>query len=337
MISLLLHLLALLATVDAPPSLATPAPTTDAEHYLDAIVDKSADPRVDFFQYAVGKWLREHPIPPTERSWGIGRVIQEETYRRLIAINDTAATSHAARGSDAQKIGDFWYSAIDTATIDRQGMKPLAAEFARIDSVRNQKQLLATISHLQYLGVNVMCSPAIFQDEMNSDRYALHLYQGGLGLPDRDYYFDTDERTKNIRREYVIHVRRMFELLGEDSTRAKAHATTVMSLETDLARASRKLEDLRDPHANYHAMSIDDVSKLTPSIRWREFFDHGGIHDVDSVVVGQPEFFQQVEKSLTGRSIADWKTEMRWQLANTFAAEAGGKFDRENFTSTARC
>src|SRR5262249_18610525 len=139
---------------------------------------------------------------------------------------------------------------------------------------------------------------AIFQDEMNSDRNALHFYQGGLGLPNRDYYFDTDDRAKMLRREYVAHVGRMFRLLGDDSTRAKAHAGTVMSLETELAGASRKLEDLRDPRANYHAMSIDSLGALTPSIAWKRFLEQGHIKNIDTVIVGQPEFYQQVEKSL---------------------------------------
>src|SRR5439155_17394838 len=166
---------------------------------------------------------------------------------------------------------------------------------------------------------------------MKSDRYALHLYQGGLGLPDRDYYFDTDDRSKMLRTEYLRHVTRMFELLGDDTTPARAHANTVMALETELAGASRKLEDLRDPRANYNAMSVEGVSTLTPSIRWKTFLDQQHIPRLDSVVVGQPEFFRQVEKSLGAHRLEDWKTYLRWQLVTSFASEAGGRFDAENF------
>lgn len=328
----LLSLCVLTAASPAPaPAPETPA-STDAAHYLDQFVDKSVNPREDFFHFAVGKWLHDHPIPANERSWGIGHVVQEETYRRVLSISEEAA-SHpdAPRGSNAQKIGDFWYAGMDTATIARQGIDPLAPEFEAIDAVHDLPSLLAEISRLQYLGVGVMCDLAIFQDEKNSDRNALHLYQGGLGLPNRDYYFDTDDRSRMLRTEYVKHVTRMFGLLGEDTTRARADAGTVMALENELAGASRKLADLRDPIKNYNAMSVAGLSKLTPSIQWNEFLEEGHVEGVDSVIVGQPEFFKQVEKSLHDRGLDDWKTYLRWHLLHAFAREAGGAFDDENF------
>jgi len=319
------------AAPPSPPS-QTGDSSTDAEHYLARFVDPSVSPRDDFFRYAVGKWLREHPIPPNERSWGIAHVVQEETYRRIMSINETAAAdAHAPSGSTAQKIGDFWYAAMDTATIARQGFTPLSEEFARIQAVRDTKGLLETIAHLQYIGVGAMYGNYIFQDEKHSDRFAVHLYQGGLGMPNRDYYFDTDNRSRMLRREYVTHLTRMFGLLGDDQARARANAATVMALETELAGASRKLEALRDPQANYNAMSVEKVSTLTPSIRWKTLLEQGRIRGVDSVIVGQPEFFRQVEKSLRAHKVEDWKTYLRWHLAHSFAAEAGGRFDAENF------
>ena len=318
----------LTAAAPLPPN----PPSADAEHYLDRFVDPSVSPRDDFFQYSVGKWLRENPIPASERSWGISDVVQEETYQRLLSINDAAAADAGARrGSNAQKIGDFWHSGMDTVAIAKQGMAPLAGEFARIAAVRDSKGLLDAIAHLQYIGVGAMCRAPILQDEMKSDRNVLHLYQGGLGLPDRDYYFDSDERSRMLRSEYAVHVARMFGLLGDDTTRAHANAATVMALETELAGASRKLEDLRDPHANYHAMSVAGLSKLAPSIRWREFLEQGNLRGLDSVVVGQPEFFAQVEKSLRAHSLDDWKTYLRWRLVDAFASQAGGDFDAEDF------
>jgi len=312
---------------------ATPAPkTSDYSHYLDEFVDTSVSPADDFFQYAVGKWLKEHPIPANERSWGIGHVVQEETYQRLLGLSRQAAASTAAKpGSNAQKIGDFWFSGMDTVGIAKQGIAGLAHDFARIDSVRTKEQLIDVTARLQYIGVNAMCGLFIAQDEKNSDRYLLHLYQGGLGLPNRDYYFDTDARATMLRREYLIHVAKMFALLGDDTTRARANANTVMTLETELAGASRKLEDLRDPQANYNAMPLAGVTKLSPSIRWKEFFEKQNVKGVDTVIVGQPEFYQQLEKSLGGHSIEEWKTYLRWQLVDAFAAEAGGAFDKQNF------
>jgi putative endopeptidase len=318
----------LLLTAASPQ---VPSETTAAD-YLNQFVDTSVSPREDFFHFAVGKWLKDHPIPANERSWGIAHVVQEETYHRVVAISEEAAANRSApRGSNAQKIGDFWSAALDSDAIARQGFTPLASEFARIDAVKDQPGLLDEIAHLGYDGVGAMCSFAIFQDEKNSDRYALHLYQGGLGLPDRDFYFDKDDRSTMLRREYEAHVGRMFQLLGDDSVKARRRAATVMSLETELASASRKLEDLRDPRANYNAMSVDSLATLTPSIRWKRFLEQGHMPRVRNVIVGQPEFYREVEKSLRTRSVADWKTYLRWQLAHSYAAEAGGRFDQENF------
>jgi putative endopeptidase len=306
--------------------------TTDAAHYLDQYVDTTVNPRQDFYRYAVGKWLKANPIPAEERSWGIANVVQEETYRRVLAISKAAAAdTKAAKGSSAQRIGDFWFAAMDSVTNDKQGVQPLAPEFARIDSAKDLDALLATVSHLQYLGVDAFFNPAIGQDEMNSDREALHLYQGGLGLPDRDYYFDKDARAQTMRVQYVNHVGAMFELMGDAPPRAADEAKVVMSIETELAGASRKLEDLRDPHKNYNAMTLIGMTKLAPSIKWTSFLEQGNIHGVDSVVVGQPEFFRQLEKTLKSHSLADLKTYLRWQLVDTYAAEAGGKFNDENF------
>lgn len=302
-----------------------------ADHYLDQFIDTTVSPRDDFFQYSVGKWLKDHPIPPSERAWGIYNVVQEETYQRLLGISQAAALGRPRPGSTAQKIGDFYAASMDTTTIDRLGFKPLAAEFARIAGIKDRKGLTDVIARFQYIGVGSAYGLFIGQDEKKSDRYVVHLYQGGLGLPDRDYYFDTDDRATMLRREYVLHVARMFKLLGDDSVRAAANAATVMSLETELAGASRKLADLRDPIANYNAMSLAGVGALTPAINWRAHLAAGNIRNVDSVVVGQPEFFKQLETSIEKRGLDDWKTYLRWQLATAFAAQAGGAFDAEHF------
>jgi len=324
LIALLLPTVALLAAV-------APTPPNDAAHYLDQFIDRSADPRNDFWEFSVGKWLKAHPIPGNEAGWGIGNVIQDETYARLRKLNESAATARPARGTSAQKIADFWATAMDTVTIAKQGFTPIADEFARIDAARSVDELTTVIGHLQYIGVGALYAQGIGQDEKNSDKYSVHLFQGGLGLPDRDYYDDTDDRAKMLRREYVTHVGNMFRLLGDDSAKAAANAATVMAIETELAAASRKLADLRDPVRNYNAVAVSGLDTIAPSMRWRTHLAASHIDGIDTVVVGQPEFFQAVEKSLKTRPLAEWKTYLRWQLAHTFAPEAGGKFDTENF------
>jgi putative endopeptidase len=191
--------------------------------------------------------------------------------------------------------------------------------------------VLDCAAHLQYLGAEPLFATYVFQDEKNSEAYALHLYQGGLGLPNRDYYFDDDERTRNIRSEYVKHVARMLELLGDDPAAAAAGAATVMRIETDLAGASRKLAELRDPEKNYNKMTLAEASQLTPSIKWRSYLAVGHIEGVDSAIVGQPEFFRQLEKSLATESVADWKTYLRWSLVHAYAEELSSNFEQENF------
>lgn len=327
---LALSLFALLAVLPAPHA-AGAARAASAANYLEQFVDRTADPRQDFFRFAVGKWLDANPIPAAERSWGIAKVVQEETYQRLLAITADAERANAPRGSNAQKIGDFWHAAMDTAAIAKAGYAPVADEFARIAAAKDLAGVLDAASRLQYIGVGCLFSGGIWQDEKNSERNVLHLYQGGLGLPNRDYYSDGDERSKKIRAEYVAHVGRMFELLGDAPAAARAGAAVVMAIETELAAASRKLEELRDPQANYNAMSLDGLAKLAPAVRWRDFLEKQNVRGVDSVVVGQPAFYEQLGRSLKRRPVAEWRTYLRWHLASTFAEEAGGAFDAENF------
>jgi putative endopeptidase len=302
-----------------------------AANYLDQFADTTVSPRKDYFHFAVGKWLKNHPIPASERSWGISQVVQDETYRRLVGLSEDAAKAQNPPGTNAQKIGDFWATAMDSAAQDKAGMTEIQPEFAKIAQARDLQDLLTEVSQMHYIGAEPMFGLYIFQDEKNSDRYVVHLYQGGLGLPNREFYFDTDDRSVKIRSEYVPHVKRMFELLGDDSTKAKTEAATVMAIETGLAKASRKLAELRDPQKNYHAMSLAGVAKLTPTIQWKEFLAAGHVAGIDTVIVGQPEFFQQLEKSLRGRSLDEWKAYCRWHLATSYAEEAGGPYEKENF------
>jgi len=204
-------------------------PAPDAEHYLDQFIDRSVSPRDDFFRYSVGKWLQEHPIPKSERSWGVGSVIQEETYRRMVELSRAAMAARPAPGSSQQKVGDFWYAAMDTATITAQGFAPLDSEFDRIAAVKDLPTLATEVARLHAIGVGALYGLYIYQDEKRSDRYAVHLYQGGLGLPDRDYYFDASARATMLRREYVAHVGRMLRLLGDDPATAAKHASTIMA------------------------------------------------------------------------------------------------------------
>jgi putative endopeptidase len=302
------------------------------EHFLATDIDTSVSPRIDFFRYANGAWLKANPIPPSERGWGVGNLVQEETYARLKGVcEESAANTAAPKGSKVQKIGDYYAAAIDTANIEKAGISPLRADLEKIDAIAGVDGLREAVAHLQTYGADPLFALFVGQDEKNSAAYSLHLYQGGIGLPNRDYYVNTDARTENIRREYVSHVAAMLMLLGETRDSAARHSDAIMALETSLAKASRKLEDLRDPYRNYNRMSLGQLDGLTPSMRWRTLLPAMSVGNVDTVVVGQPEFFREADRLLRTRPLEEWKEYLRWTLVSRFAPTLSSPFEREHF------
>jgi putative endopeptidase len=275
--------------------------------------------------------MKKNPIPETEKSWGIWSMVQEETYNRMRLVSEAAAKAKSTTGSNQQKIGDFYFSGMDTVSINKNGITPLAEELKRIDGIIDMRSLTSTIALHQAYGVAPLFGAHIFQDEMRSDQQALHFYQGGIGLPDRDYYFNNDARTINIRFEYQKHLEAMFKLMGDDSLTAAKNAATVFKMETSLAKASRKLEALRDPYLNYNKMQITGLKALTPSIDWQMMLEGMHVFGVDSVIVGQPEFFRETERLLKVYPLNDWKVYLRWQLINTFATYLSKPFEDQNF------
>lgn len=301
------------------------------QDFLAAHLDTSVDPGVDFFQYANGAWLKAHPIPASESSWGIGNEVDEELYARLRTISETAATAQAAAGSDQQKIGDFWSTAMDTARADRLGVAPLRDELARIDAITTPAGVVDAAFALKPIGVSTLFSLFVAQDDKDSATMAVQAYQGGLGLPERDFYFNKEAGVAKIRAEYVAHIARTFELLGRKPAEAKAAARRVMAFETALAKASRRLEDLRDPEKNYNKLSPADLTaKYTPSIDWRARLAEWGLHP-DYMLVGQPEFFAAEEKLLHATPVSTLKDYLRYHLADTYAPYLSTAFDGEHF------
>ena len=302
------------------------------EHFLAADIDTTVSPSVDFFRYANGAWLKANPIPPSERSWGVGNLVQDETYTRLRWVcEDAASDASSPAGSPRRKIGDFYAAAIDTANIERQGIAPLRADLDMIDGIRDAGGVRDAVAHLQMYGADPLFAGFVVQDEKNSAAYSLHIYQGGLGLPNRDYYFNTDGRTANIRHEYVSHVTAMLMLLGESRSSAEKNSAAVMAIETRLAKASRKLEDLRDPYRNYNMVSLKRLDGMVPSMHWEGMLRAMSLPIVDSVVVGQPEFLREVESLLREEPLEGWKEYLRWNLVNRFAAALSALFEREHF------
>ncbi len=304
--------------------------------FLTRAIDKSVNPGVDFFKYATGTWMKNNPIPESERAWGIGNLVQEETYERLKNILKEAENSKALKGSNEQKLGDFYFSGMDTVDIEKQGITPLNPELKKINSIKNNKDLFDAVALLQQEGVNVMFGLFVDQDAKNSDEWALYMWQGGLGLPNRDYYFRKDSRTENIRNEYKTHVIQMFKLLGENNVDAAKDGESVYAIETFLADSSRKLEDLRDPYKNYNKMTIASLQQIAPSVGWKEVFDRMGASKVNSVVVGQPEFYKALSAAINKFDINQWKAYLKWHLINTYANRLSSRFVKENFSFNGR-
>jgi putative endopeptidase len=297
---------------------------------LAANIDTTVNPANDFFDYANGRWLKNNPIPDDQKSWGIAYLVKDDLYKRLKNINEEAAAK--PNGVISQKIAAFWKSGMDTVTINKTGIGPLKVELDLIDNIKTKEDVLKVVAALKHEGIDAMFNSYVAQDDKNSERMAFILAQGGLGLPNRDYYFNTDERTSKIRAAYPVHIEKMFTLSGlANAADAKAVSTNIMMLETTLAKASRKLEDLRDPYKNYNKFAVGDLQKLTADINWKTLLPMMKIQGEDSVIVGQPEFFTAMNVALNTIGVDVWKNYLKWCLLNTTASYLNSSVEDENF------
>src|SRR5580693_3153544 len=233
-----------------------------------ANLDKTCKPCDDFYQFAMGGWMKANPIPPEYSTWGSFSQLVDKNQQNLRQILEAAEKQQAKPGSNEQKIGDFYASCMDTAAIDAAGTKSIDPEFANIAAMKNEADLQAEAARLQKEGVGVLFGFRANQDAKDSTQVVGAAWQGGLGLPEREYYLKQDDKSKQLRDAYVKHVAKIFELLGDSTDAAATEATTVLGIETSLATASMKNTDLRDPNKTYHKMTMADLRAMAPDFNW---------------------------------------------------------------------
>lgn len=295
-------------------------------------MDTTVSPGADFFKYANGGWIKKNPIPAAYSSWGIGNLVKDEIREKLRKINEDALKENAAKGTNSQKIADFYFTGMDSVGIEKRGITDLKPELDRIDQIKDVKGILDVAADFTTKGIDNAIGLYIGQDEKNSEKITIHLTQTGLGLPNRDYYFNTDSRTKNIRTDYAAkHLPAMLKLSGMTAENAEAASKKVFEIETSLAASSRKLEDLRDPYHNYNKMSVAQLNQLTPGLNWTDLLQKLKVKNADTVIVGQPEYYEALNKALKTFSVNDWKAYLHWHLISAAASYLNKDLNKEHF------
>ena len=319
------------AAEDAAP--ATPPPFNPAN------LDRSVKPGDDFYHFANGTWLKDNPIPPDQTRWGSFNLLDERNKAALRLILDECAAA-VAKGtplppdSNVQKVGDFYASGMDEAAVETDGYKPLAPYLNEIASLKDATTLPTLVAGLHSVGVRALFHFEVGADEKDSETDIAQLGQGGLGLPDRDYYLLEDEKSKAIRATYEDHIAKMFVLLGDKPETAATEAKSVLNFETELAKASKTRVDLRDPLANYHKMTVADLDKSAPGFGWNAYFASVGSKEPGGMDVGQPEFAAAAAHLIATAPLDDVKTYLRWQLIHSEAPYLSKAFVDENFRLT---
>ncbi len=296
-----------------------------------ADMDASVAACQDFNLYGNGGWLKSNPIPSDQSYWGSFTILEEQNRENLHKVLEKVSKASNASGSDDQKVGDFYSTCMDEAAVEAQGLTPLKGELAAIDKVSSVPELQKEIARLQMMGVNAVFNFGSDQDRKNASEVIAGAYQGGLGLPDRDYYLKTDDDSKKLRDEYVAHVTKMFELMGETPAKAAESAKSVMALETKLAQASMTRVERRDTDKTYNRKSLAEIAKLTPNFSWAGYLKELDAPPVAAINVGQPKYFEAFNQELVSTPLADWKTYLRWHLVHSAAPSLSKKFVDETF------
>ena len=296
-------------------------------------MDKTADPCVDFYQYTCGGWMMNNPIPADQPRWSVYGKLGQDNQRYLWGILNGLAKQTKGRNPRQQQIGDYFAACMDEAAVEKRGAKPLAPYLAQINAMKSKRDLPVVLANLQ---LNMADAGFFFgfgsnQDFADASRVIAFATAGGLSLPDRDYYLKAEDKSKQIRDQFVSHVARTFELLGDSADVAKGNAAKVMEIETALANASLSRVDKRDPHKLFHNMDAKGLKALMPGFEWSAYLKVAGLSKLNSFNVTEPEFFTALEKLWQTNSLDDIKNYLRWHLAHISAPHLSSAFVNENF------
>ncbi len=294
-------------------------------------LDTTVDPAYDFDQYANGGWKLHNPLPGDKSRYGTFDKLRDEAEKQLQTLFNEITTAEHQPGTIGQKIADYYNEGMDTVKIEELGAAPLVPYLEEIASAENMKDIQDLIIKYHLTGNGTLFSFFGAADKQNSDWVIAQLYQGGLGLSDRDYYVSQDERSKEIRKEYVDHMTKMFMLVGDSENLAKEKALTIMDIETRLAEASMTRLERRDPHATYNKMNLEALAELSPGFNWNGFFATLGFPDQEEINVGMPDFFKEVSAMMNEIPVDDWKAYLSWNMINRAAPYLSSGFVDQNF------
>src|SRR5579859_2618992 len=317
------------AVIDDRPLAALPyTPSLDV-----SAMDKSTDPCVDFYAYSCGGWMKKNPIPPDQASWSVYGKMHDDNQRFLGGILDDLAKKTTGRTPTQQKIGDYFASCMDEAAIEKLGASPLKPALEAIAAVKSKKELAALLAqlHMDTTGSGMLFNFGADQDLADSSQIIAFAVDGGLGLPDRDYYTKTDPKSEEIRQKYLAHAQKMLQLIGDSAATAKDESATIMRIETALAKASLTQVEQRDPHNLFHKMDRKQLQALTPDFDWNVYLTRIGIPDVKTFNVTQPKFYEEVERQIQSDSLQDLKLYLRWHVISANASYLSSPFVKQNF------
>jgi len=314
----------------------SPAKAEPALPYIPSLdltaMDKSVDPCVDLYHYSCGGWQKKNPIPPDQTSWSVYGKLYQDNLLFLRGILEQSGPGTTQRDAVTQKIGDFYASCMDEATVEKRGaaaIQPQLDAIAGLKSVRDMAPLVAGL-HLPF-GRTVLFVAGSTQDPDNSEQEIADLDQGGLGLPDRDYYTKDDAKSKDTRERYVQHVQKIFELLGDNPQTARQNAETILRMETALAKASWTRVERRDPYKLKNKMKLGELNQLAPNFDWAAYYSTLQYPKFEILNVDAPAFYKQVNAELTGEPLENWKNYLRFHVADQYSPFLSASFVQENF------